>query len=437
MSQISGIADHFLSSRASSGPTRIALIGTRNAIPVSFLTANLALEGSRAARRVMAIQGEGEGMDLGYLFCKRSLPLLEEQNESSQAPPSPAGINLVPFRLTSDSFRSVKPPQWEKLKRQEGEADLLLLALPADPALSSWTPIVKSLHAVVLQAPVGENKRLDCYRILRFLYFHNPFLQVHFVGLLASEEEGTKTTVSDGLSFYEHLSSMAGRFLRQELIGPYLWILESRQIHNHVELSPPVQLSSLTPFLERLAKRLLNEQPAIERAKFPGFFASLEAAYSVSPNPWWEQADLFTQLGDYFLLDSEVGPKKATLLLNWERRLAVGEMAAHGVGEALVRGTELLEWARDHLALLARLYHRKVDPALPPHLVLISADYPAGFCDAVGRMGLSVVLYKVCEAERGTHVVRLSPPLQPAFSQELSSEEEKALLRPVPVKEPP
>lgn len=429
MSQISAIANHFLTSRAPSGVKRIALIGVRDTLPVSFLAANLALEGARAGKRVMAIQGEKGETDLGFLFRKKSLTLLGEGNHDSEEPSSLPGINLVPFCLTPEGLRNAKPPQWEEFRRQEEEAELLLIVLPGDTTLRAWAPILKSLHAVVLQTPVGEKHRSACYQILRFLYFHNPFLRVHLVGLLSSSgEEGTRTTTSDGLSFYEQLAGMADRFFRQELIGPYLGILEGRSAPAPSEAALPVQPSTLAPFLDRLVKTLLTEEPVIDRAKFSGLFASLEAAHSPPPTLQWDKADLFARLEDYFPLDFAVGPKKASLLLNWERRLAVGETAGEGVGEALVRGAELLEWAHDHLPLLARLYRGKLDPALPPHLLLIAPDYPAGFCGAVGRLGLPVVLYKAYTAEKGTRVERVSPLLQRPFSQKLSSEEESALL---------
>jgi len=419
MSLISGIADHFLSPRRASEVKRIAVVEVEETLPASFLTANLALKWAVGEKRVMAIEGKEGGTDLGNLLWRKPLPLLGEgDDEPHQEIPRPREIDLVPFRLTPSRLQFIRPSQWERLKRQEENADLLLITLPGDGTLFSWTSILRSLHAVVLQVPAQERILTNCYRILRFFYLHNPFLRVHFVGVLCLEK-GAKTTLSDGMKFYEQLSWLVARFLHQDLIGPHLLLMDRN--------FPDQRFSSLNSLLDHLSQKLLTEEPFIDRTQFSRLFDSLETMHCIPPASRWERSDLFKRLGDYFPLDVTVGPKRVTLLLNWERRLAVGEVATEGLGDALVRGIEAMEWAHNHLPLLASLYTRKLDPALSPHLVLISPEYPSGFCGMVTRLGLPIVLYQACKGQRGIHVVQVSSPVNPPCSPELSSEEEEAL----------
>jgi hypothetical protein len=428
MSEISAIADHFLSPRSSAGPKRIALIGAGGAVPVSFLAANLATRWAGIGKRVMAVEGDEGGADLGEFLWGRPLPLLDEGEWDHRGGQRPSEIDLVPFCLTPDRLRHLKPPQWEGLMRREAGADLLLVTLPGDADLFLWKDVVRSLHAVILQTPMREKEGSTCYRILRFLHRHNPFLRVHLVGIPRAAEGGA-AAITGGMSFHERLSGLAERFLRQELIGPYLLTLEAELVHallDHV-LSDR-QHPSLIPLLERLTRGLLT---ADESSNGPtpssGLFASLKAAYGLLPAPWWEKADLFGTLGEYFPLDVEVGPKRLTLLLNWERRLAVGETARGDFGEALVRGIGSLAWVQDHLPILSRLYGKKVDPALSPHLVLLSAEFPAGFSEGISRLNLSAALYRVCRGEREIHFERVSPELKPTLPAELTPDEEEAL----------
>lgn len=431
MSQISDIANHFISSRASSGPQRIGLVGTGDTLPISFLTASLALKWAEGGSHVMAIEGEEGGCDLGDLLCKKPLPLLEEEDRHPKSVSLRPRIDLVPFCLTPDRFCKVRPARWEKLRRQEEEADLLLVTLPGDATLYLWAPIVRSLHAVVLQTSVREADRETSYRLLRFLYRHNPFLRVYLAPTFFLKEKA-QTTASDAIRFYEEISSLAARFHRQAPAGPYLLPIETGFVHAILDRSLlDARSAPLAPLLERLARELAGGIPVIERGRFPRLFASLEAIHSDPSRTRREGSDPFPQLDDYFPLDREVGPKRATLLFNWERRLAVGETVGEtthpGLGAALVRGMEALEWAHDHLPLLARLHEPKIDPTLPPHLVLIAPDYPDGFRRGVDRLALPVVLYKADPRGNGTPAARVSSPLHRSFSPELSSEEEEAL----------
>lgn len=427
MSQIREIANHFLTSRASSGPRRIGFIGTGDTLPISFLATRLALKWAEAGRHLMAVAGEEGGTDLGDLLWEKPLPLLEDEDlHPKRVFPRP-GIDLVPFSLTPDRFPKIKPDRLERLKGQEREADLLLVTLPGEAALYLWAPIVRSLHAVALQTSVREKDQEAAYRILRFLFRHNPFLRVHLIPTFFVKE-GAQTTASEGVRFHERLSALVDRFQRQALAGPYLMAIEPEFIHAILDRAPfDRRCAPLLPLLERLGRALLDDAPPIERDRFPGFFSSLEAIHADPRDGWQERLDLFDRLDDYLPLDKEVGPKRATLLLNWERRLAVGEAARPGIGEGLVRGLETLAWAHDHLSLLARLYERKVDPALPPHLVLIASAYPDGFLKGAGLAPLPIVFYKATPREGGLQITRVSSPLRRPFSPELSPEEEEAL----------
>jgi len=426
MSQIADIASHFLSSRPYGTTRRIGLIGTTETVPIAFLAAGLAKKWAASGKQIMVVDAEEGDTDLGDFLLKRSLPLVGEGNaDLTTISPSP-GIRLVPACLTLDHLRHISPAQWEKLKNEEGEADLQLITLPANASLFSWTPILRSLHAVILQTPVRESDRTACYQILRFLYLHNPFLRVHLVGIPL--EEGARATVSEGVHFYERLSQLVGRFLHQEVMGTNLLILESDLIHAVLDRVLPDQPpSSFTLLMDRLTREILPEDSSTEKIRFPGLFPSLERFLAASKMPAWESSELFKELDDYFPLDAAVGPKKVTLLLNWERRLAIGEVAKNRVGDALVRGIEALGWVDDHLPLLARLYGKRINPGLPAHLVLISSEYPPGFSDGVSRFGLPVILYRAVASERGLFVERLSELPKPSISPELSPEEKEAL----------
>ncbi|HLG22285.1 MAG TPA: hypothetical protein VI382_05675 [Candidatus Manganitrophaceae bacterium] len=435
MSQISEIANHFLSPRNRSGPQRIALIGgggrdgTLNAAaPVSLLAANLALKCAMERKRVFAIEGEEEKTDMGSLFLGAPLPLLEETGQDAPWTSPRPGIDLFRYCLTPDRGRLMKPSQWERLKRREEEADLLLVTLPGDATLFLWEPMIRSLHAVVLQTAVREKDQGACYRILRFLYARNPFLRVHLVTLPLAGE-GAPGEVY----FYERLSSLVAHFLRQSMIGPYPLIIKNDPSHPLINRTHPQTLPDprLTPLLERLTQGLLTHGPLMDRPRFSGFFASFESTFPQSPDSNRPGPALFRELDDYHLLDVEVGPKRVALLLNWERRLAVGEIAHEGIGEALVRGVRAMEWVHDHLPLLARLYDGKVDPVLSPHLVLIAQDYPPDFCVGLSRLGLPVALYKTCGGEKKSRVTPVSSPLKSSFAPELSLEEENALKTPI------
>lgn len=375
----------------------------------------------------MAIEGARGNVDLGDILGGRHLSVPVEQEEKPGTCSPPPGIDLVPFCLTPEVLGSVKSSQWEKLERQENAADLLLITLQGDGTFFSWASILRSLHAVVLQTQIQDAAPRACYNLLRFLYHHNAFLRVHFAAFY-SLEEGARSTIADVMNLYKRLASAARAFLRQELIGPHFSFLNQSLIHGLAHGSPPAQPSPyLEPLVESLAQKLLTEDLPIDRTQFPGLFASLAAAHALPSKLTSERIDLFRQLRDYIPLDVEVGPTRATLLLNWERRVVVGETATQGVGEALVRGTEAMEWVENHLPILARLYDRKVDPTLAPHLVLIASDYPPAFHRFVARLGLPVVLYRLCVGESGAHLVRVSPLLKPLFSLELSREEEEAL----------
>ncbi|HET6371661.1 MAG TPA: hypothetical protein VFG95_10715 [Nitrospiria bacterium] len=428
MSEISAIADHFLSSRSATGPKRIGLIGAGGAIPVSFLAANLAARWAGIGKRVMAVEGEEGGADLGEFLWGKPLPLLEDGEWDNRGVQRHSGIDLVPFCVTPDRLGHLKPAQWDGLVRREEEADLFLATLPGNADLFLWKDVVRSLHEVILQSPMRENEGVNCYRVLRFLHLHNPFLRVHLVEIPRTAEGG-EAAAAGGMSVYDHLSDLAERFLRQELFGPYLLTLEKDLVHallDHV-LSDR-QHPSLIPLLERLTRGILAaDEPSIAPIHSSGFFASLRTAYGLRPTPWWEKADLFGALGDYFPLDAEVGPKKLTLLLNWERRLAVGETARRDLGEALIRGIVSLAWVHDHLPLLSRLYGKKIDPTLSPHLVLLSDEYPIGFLEGISCLTLSAVLYRVCQGGREIHFERVSPELKPSLPAELTPDEEEAL----------
>ena len=425
MSQVSQIADYFLSPTAASAPRRIALIGVGDAVPVSFLTACLGRKWAAGGKRVMAVDGRGGDRDLASLLRQELPASLEGKEPTAGKVPLLSEISVVSFSLTSDALQHMaSPSQWERFKHQEVNADLLLSTMPADATLLSWAPIVRSFHAVVLLLAAGEKDLPRCYRVVRFLYHHNPFLQVHLVRSLVLEKE-TSTAVSDSMNFYEQLFWMVARFLRQDLMGPHLFFADPSV--------PESRSSSFDSCLEHLSQKLLTAEPSLGRNQFPAFFESLEAVHSTAQASRWEKADLFKQLPDYWLLDDAVGPKKATLLLNWERRLAVGETVTGnadplpGVGDALMRGIEVIDWARDHLPLLARLYGKQLDPALPPHLILISPDYPPAFCNAVTHLGLPIILYKTCRGNEGNHFVPVFRPPGHSLAPDLSSEEEDAL----------
>ncbi len=425
MSQIAEIADHFLSRRVALGPRRFGFIGTQETIPAAFLAANLALRWTGSGKQVMVLDGEREEVNLGSLLGRQPLPLLGEGNLEQQAGSSLNGVDLVPFCLSPDTFQDVSPSQWELLGRHEGEADLFLVTLPGDTALFLWTPIIRSLHAVVLQTPIRDQDVTTCYKILRFLYFHNPFLRVYLVAV--PSEKGKRTPVSEGMSFYDHLSEMVQGFLQQEMVGPYLMVLETDLVQSLLDqILPQGQPSSLALLLERLAQELLNQEPPIEKQRFPSFFASLKSVNGQSETSLWD-GHLLEQVEGYFPLESEVGPGKVSLLLSWERRLAVGEMVRHGLGDSLVRGIVSLEWVHEHLPLLARLYGKKVNATLSPHLVLLSPSYPESFCRGIARLDTPIVLYRTIQGRTGTCVERVSSELTQIFSNELSTKEKEAL----------
>lgn len=425
MSQVAGIADHFLSRRVSLGPRRFGFIGAKETIPAAFLAANLVFRWGSAGKQVMVLDGEREDIDLGSLLWRQPLPLLGEGNLEQKEISSLNGIDLVPFCLSPDTFHDVTPSQWKPLGRREGEADLFLVTLPGDTTLFQWTPILRSLHAVVLQTPIREKDVTTCYQILRFLYFHNPFLRVYLVAI--PSEKGKRTPVSEGMSFYDHLSGMVQRFLQQEMVGPYFMVLETDLVQSLLDQSlPQQQPSSLSLLLERLSQELLSQETLIEKPRFPGFFASLESVNCQSLIPFWD-GHLFEQLEGYFLLESEVGPGKVSLLLSWERRLAVGELARNGLGDSLVRGIASMEWVHEHLPLLARLYGKRVNATLSPHLVLLSPSYPESFCRGIARLDTPIVLYRTIQGRKGSCVERVSSELMQNFSHELSTKEQEAL----------
>jgi|GEM_PF-5116599 len=416
----------FHSYRPAAGPRRVGLIGTAETVPVSFLSASLAKKWATSGKQVLVMNGEEGDIDLGDFLLRRPLPPLGDGDlDLTTLTPSP-GIRLVPYCLTPDKLRCINHPRFERLRKEEAGSDVLLITLPADAALFSWAPILRSLHAVILQTPVRDADRPGCYQILRFLYQHNPFLRVHLVGIPL--EEGTRATVSEGVQFYERLSQLVSRFLQQEVTGTNLLILESELIHAVLDrVLPDSNPSSFTLLMDQLTREILPEEGSAEKIRFPGLFASLESSVVSLRDPLWEGSELFKELEDYFPLDSGVGPKKVTLLLNWERRLAVGEIAKNRIGDALVRGIEGLDWASNHLALLGRLYRKKVNSNLSPHLLLISSDYSPGFIDALTRLSVPVILHRANVSDRGVFVERLSPLPKVPFSPELSPEEREAL----------
>jgi hypothetical protein len=253
-------------------------------------------------------------------------------------------------------------------------------------------------------------------------------MRIHLVVIPHSDGGAESGTIRGGIEFYDRLAKLVGRVLRQELVGPYLLMLEAGLIHALLDRTLPKQPTpSLTALLERLAHALSTGEPLLERDRFPGFFPSLQATQTSAQASTWEGRDLFDRLESCLPLDVGVGPMGVTLLLDWERRLLIGETVGERLGDALIRGLEALEWVHGHLPLLTRLYGKRIDPTLAPHLVLIAPHFPDGFCRGISRLGLPVVLYRAARGEGGTFLERVTPFPRPSFSLELSPEEKSAL----------
>lgn len=421
MSQIAGIAHHYLSARDGDPTRRIAVLGGEGLLPPSFLAAHLALRFIAMGKRVMAMEGGVGSIDMSNYLGRPPLHLLSENLPVEQTGSPANGFQLVPYRMAAEHWGRVRPELWIRWMREEEAAAFLIVTLPDPTDLSPWYPTLRSLHDVVLQVHVGGQQAIPpAYRAIRLLYQHNPYLRVHLV-FLPTARGGPATFATEALRLFGRLAESAQRLLRQEVLGPYLFHLEQPVIEAILDRKTEIPASSGLPsLLERLSREVTSVVP--ESVPYPGWFSVLERQ-TMEAGSGRKEAELFGRLDAYFPLEESVGPLQARLLLNWERRMAVGLMADRQIGEALQIGLETVDWVQDHLPLLGRLYGRRVDETLSPHLLLLASEFPPAFIRGASRMPVPVVLYRVWNGPYGSLPQRINPLPASAFTDDLTPEE--------------